>query len=166
MALTQQQLSEIYSNLANTVGPQQAEFLMAQQPPGGWEELATKRDLADLDLRTRTSIAEVHAKMDKGFAETKEQFAEVHAKVDNGFAEVKMQFAEVKEQFAEVKEQFAEVREQFAEVKEQFAAIDTRFADFSDRRSRDVWAFIATIAVMTVSICGSVFLSVWQLAPT
>ncbi len=134
MALTQQQRSEIYSNLANAIGPQEAEFLMAQQPPGGWEELATKRDLADLDLKTQACFVEVHAKMDKGFAE--------------------------------VKEQFVEVKEQFAEVKGQFAAIDTRFAEFSERRSRDVWAFIATIVVMTVSICGSVFLSVWQFAPT
>ncbi len=141
MALTNQQRSEIYSNIADAIGPQEAEFLMAQQPLGGWEQFATKRDLADLEF-----------KMDKGFVE-------VHAKMDKGFAEVR-------EQFAEVKEQFAEVREQFAEVKEQFAAIDTRFAAFSERRSRDVWAFIATIAVMTVSICGSVFLSVWQLAPT
>ena len=145
MALTNQQRSEIYSNIADAIGPQEAEFLMAQQPPGGWEQFATKRDLADLDLKTQAGFVEVHAKMDKGFAE-------VHAKMDKGFAEVK--------------EQFAEVREQFAEVKEQFAAIDTRFAAFSERRSRDVWAFIATIAVMTVSICGSVFLSVWQLAPT
>ena len=159
MALTQQQRSEIYSNLAKAIGPQEAEFLMAQQPPGGWEQFATKRDLADLDLKTQAGFVEVHAKMDTGFAE-------VHAKMDKGFAEVKEQFAEVKEQFAEVKEQFAEVKEQFAEVKLQFAANDTRFAEFSERRSRDVWAFIAAIVVMTVSICGSVFLSVWQFAPT
>ena len=127
---------------------------MAQQPPGGWEQLATKRDLADLEIKTQAAFVEVHAKMDKGFAEVKEQFAEV-----------KEQFAEVKEQFAEVKEQFAEVKEQFAEVKGQFAVIDTRFADLSDKRSRDVWAFVVAITVITVSICGSIFLSFWQFAP-
>ena len=47
-------------------------------------------------------------------------------------------------------------REQLAE---RFAAVDTRFADLSDRRSRDVWAFVVAIVVMTVSICGSVFLA-------
>lgn len=113
---------------------------MAQQPPGGWEQLATKRDLADLEIKTQAAFVEVHAKMDKGFAE-------------------------VKEQFAEVKEQFAEVKEQFAEVKGQFAVIDTRFADLSDKRSRDVWAFVVAITVITVSICGSIFLSFWQFAP-
>ncbi len=152
MALTQQQRSEIYSKLANAIGPQEAEFLMAQQPPEGWEQLATKRDLADLDLKTQACFVEVHAKMDKGFVEVKGQFAEV-----------KGQFAEVN---AKMDKGFAGVKEQFAEVKGQFAAIDTRFAEFSDKRSRDVWGFIVAIAVMTVSICGSVFLSVWQLAPT
>ena len=83
------------------------------QPPGGWEQLATKRDLADLEIKTQAAFVEVHAKMDKGFAE--------------------------------VKEQFAEVKEQFAEVKGQFAVIDTRFADLSDKRSRDVWAFVVAI---------------------
>ena len=152
MALTEQQRSEIYNNLTKAIGPKEAEFLMAQQPPGGWEQFATKRDLAELDLKTQVGFAEVHAKMDKGFAE-------VHAKMDKGFAEVK-------EQFAEVKEQFAEVKEQFAEVKQQFAATDMRFAELSVKRSRDVWAFIAAVTVMSVSICGSVFLAVWQLAPS
>ena len=143
MALTEQQRAEIYSSLADTIGQQGAEFLMAQQPPGGWEQLATKRDLADLEVKTQASFVALNAKMDVQFAEVKEQFAEV------------------KEQFAAVREQFAAVREQFAAVREQFAAVDTRFAVLSDKRSRDVWAFV----VATVSICGSVFLAAWQFAP-
>ena len=39
MALTEQQRAEIYSSLADTIGQQEAEFLMAQQPPGGWERI-------------------------------------------------------------------------------------------------------------------------------
>ena len=143
MALTEQQRSEIYTSIADTIGEQGAEFLMAQQPPGGWEQLATKRDLADLETKTQAGFVALNAKMDVQFAAVKEQFAEV------------------REQFAEVREQFAAVREQFAEVKEQFATVDTRFAVLSDKRSRDVWAFVAA----TVSICGSVFLAAWQFAP-
>ena len=133
MALTEQQRAEIYSSLADTIGQQGAEFLMAQQPPGGWEQLATKRDLADLEVKTQASFVALNAKMDV--------------------------------QFAAVKEQFAEVREQFAAIDTRFAAVDTRFAELSDKRSRDVWAFVAAIAVITVSICGSVFLAVSQFAP-
>ena len=100
------------------------EFLMAQQPPGGWEQLATKRDLADLEVKTQAGFVELNASL-----------IELSAKMDV---------------------QFAQLREQLAE---RFAAVDTRFADLSDKRSRDVWAFVVAIAVITVSICGSVFLA-------
>ena len=124
MALTEQQRTEIYSSLVDTVGQQEAEFLMAQQPPGGWEQFATKRDLADLEVKTQAGFVELNAKMDVQFAQLREQLAE-----------------------------------QFAAVDTRFAAVDTRFAELSDKRSRDVWAFVVAIVVMTVSICGSVFLA-------
>ncbi len=131
MALTEQQRTEIYSSLADTIGQQEAEFLMAQQPPGGWEQFATKRDLADLEVKTQAGFVELNAKMDVQFAQLREQLAE----------------------------QFAEIKKQFAAVDTRFAAVDTRFAELSDRRSRDVWAFVVAIVVMTVSICGSVFIA-------
>ncbi len=124
MALTEQQRTEIYSSLADTIGQQEAEFLMVQQPPGGWEQFATKRDLADLEVKTQAGFVELNAKMDVQFAQLREQLAE-----------------------------------QFAEINTRFAAVDTRFAELSDRRSRDVWAFVVAIVVMTVSICGSVFIA-------
>ena len=37
---------------------------MAQQPPGGWEQFATKRDLADLEVKTQAGFVELNAKMD------------------------------------------------------------------------------------------------------
>ena len=138
MALTEQQRTEIYNSLADTIGQPGAEFLMAQQPPGGWEQFATKRDLADLETKTQAGFVELNAKMDVQFAQLREQLAE---------------------QFAEIKKQFAAVDTRFAAIDTRFAAVDTRFAELSDRRSRDVWAFVVAIVVMTVSICGSVFLA-------
>ena len=73
-----------------------------------------------------------------------------------------VQFAQLREQIAE---QFAAVGTRFAALDTRFAAVDTRFAEFSDKRSRDVWAFVAAITVLTVSICGSLFLAIWQFAP-
>ena len=140
MALTEKQRAEIYSSLSDTVGQPGAEFLMAQQPPGGWEQFATKRDLADLEVKTQAS-----------FVETQASIVALNAKMD-------VQFAQLREQLAE---QFAEIKERFAAIDTRFAAVDTRFAELSDRRSRDVWAFV----VATVSICGSVFLAAWQFAP-
>ena len=140
MALTEKQRAEIYSSLSDTVGQPGAEFLMAQQPPGGWEQFATKRDLADLEVKTQASFVELQASI-----------VALNAKMD-------VQFAQLREQLAE---QFAEIKERFAAIDTRFAAVDTRFAELSDRRSRDVWAFV----VATVSICGSVFLAAWQFAP-
>ena len=185
MALTEQQRAEIYSSLADTVGQQEAEFLMAQQPPGGWEQFATKRDLADLETKTQAGFVALNAKMDVQFAQLREQLAEQFAEIKKHFAAVDTRFAEVKEHFAAVDTRFAEVKEHFAavdtrfaevkehfaavdtrsEVKEHFAAVDTRFAELSDKRSRDVWAFVVAITVVTVSICGSVFLAAWQFGP-
>ena len=120
MALTEQQRAEIYSSLADTVGEKEAEFLMAQQPPGGWEQFATKRDLADLETKTQAGFVELNAKMDVQFAQLREQLAE----------------------------QFAEIKKQFAEIDTRFAAVETRFAELSDKRSRDVWGFVvATVSI-------------------
>ncbi len=131
MALTEQQRTTIYNSLADTVGPQEAEFLMAQQPPGGWEQFATKQDL-------HTAFVELNAKIDVGFAQLREQLAE----------------------------QFAAIETRFAAIDTRFAAIDTRFAELSDRRAKDIWGFVAAVTVMTVSVCGSVFMAAWQFAPS
>ena len=99
MALTEQQRTEIYKSLADTIGQPGAEFLMAQQPPGGWEQLATKRDLADLELATKRDLADLetktHAKIDVGFAELKEQLAKQFAEINTQFASVDTRFAEL-----------------------------------------------------------------------
>ena len=90
MALTEQQRAEIYNSLADTIGQQGAEFLMAQQPPGGWEQLATKRDLANLETKTQASFVEVqasfvalNAKMDVQFAQLREHLAERFAELSD-----------------------------------------------------------------------------------
>ena len=95
MALTEKQRAEIYSSLSDTVGQPGAEFLMAQQPPGGWEQFATKRDLADLEVKTQASFVELQASI-----------VALNAKMDVQFAQLREQLAE---QFAEIKERFAAV---------------------------------------------------------
>jgi len=152
VALTQQQRTTIYNSLADTLGQQEAEFLMAQQPPGGWEQFATKQDL-------HTAFVELSAKMDVGFAELRQQIAELTA-------EINTRFARVDTQFAAIDTRFAEVDTRFAEVDTRFAAIDTRFAELADRRAKDIWGFVAAVTVMTVSVCVSVFMAAWQFAPT
>ena len=81
MALTEQQRTQIYSSLADTIGQQEAEFLMAQQPPGGWEQLSTKQDLKEYgtkeDLKEFATKQDLEVGLRTVRAETREGFAAV-----------------------------------------------------------------------------------------
>jgi len=175
VTITQQQRSEIFRSLAGTVGEKEAEFIMSSAPPGGWEQFATKSDLAELQAETQAGFVGLNAKIDIQFAQLREQLAEQFAAIQNQFAAIQIQFAEVAtrfaevesrsaERFAEIETRFAEVEsrsaERFAQIETRFAQVDTRFAEMSERRSKEVWAFAAAIAVMTISICGSIFLAI------
>ena len=131
MAYTAQQRSEIYAQLADKISPQGAEFLMAQAPPGGWEQFATKADLKELAAEMTTRFAAVDVKMTQGFAE-------LDMKMERGFAEINSRFAEMDSRFAEM---------------------DSRFAKLTEQRGRDVWAFSAAMAVMVITVVVSVFLA-------
>ena len=98
MAYTAQQRSEIYAQLADRISPQGAEFLMAQAPPGGWEQFATKADLKELAAEMTTRFAAVDVKMTQGFAE-------LDMKMERGFAEINSRFAEMDSRFAKLTEQ-------------------------------------------------------------
>ena len=128
MAITEQQRAQIYGILADTVGEEGAEFLMKQGPPGGWEQFATKSD-----------IAELAAEMTKGFADVDSRFADLKVEMATGFADLKVEMATG-----------------FADLN---ARMERGFAQQGERRSRDVWAFSAAMAVMMVTVVVSVLLA-------
>lgn len=71
---------------------------MAQAPPGGWEQFATKADLKELAAEMTTRFAAVDVKMTQGFAE-------LDMKMERGFAEINSRFAEMDSRFAKLTEQ-------------------------------------------------------------
>jgi hypothetical protein len=66
-----------YRTIEPLLGAEQADFLMDNLPPGGWDEVATK------DL-VRTEIGELRAEMREGFAEMRTRFAEMATKAELG----------------------------------------------------------------------------------
>src|SRR5215213_627970 len=52
-----------YRTIEPLLGAEQADFLMDNLPPGGWDEVATKTDLADLRAEMRTGFADLRALM-------------------------------------------------------------------------------------------------------
>lgn len=101
MAITKQQENKLYVKLADMVGADEAEFLMSQGPPGGWDKIATKADLNKLAakmvggfLASEAGFIEVHTQLDRlegkaeaGFATAVAKRDQLEAKMVAGFAE-------------------------------------------------------------------------------
>ncbi len=73
MATTQAQRAALYNHLAEAMNQEAADTLMDQLPPTGWDQMATKDDLANTEQRLLAALqvhkAETNAAMQAGFAE-------------------------------------------------------------------------------------------------
>ena len=77
MAMTNTERATLYSALADAIGEQDAETLMEQFPPSGWDQVATKDDLRVLGAGFTAALAETNAAMKAGFAEAAKERAEI-----------------------------------------------------------------------------------------
>jgi len=75
MAMTNTQQAALYSRLADTMGQEEAEILMEQLPPSGWDNVATKDDLEILRAAFTTAIVEARAEAREGFARLERRLA-------------------------------------------------------------------------------------------
>src|SRR5207302_5354213 len=56
MTISDESRYHLYLRLEEVLGPEDARALMEQLPPGGWAELATKRDRDALGLSTKRDL--------------------------------------------------------------------------------------------------------------
>lgn len=63
MAVDEAARHQLYSSLEATLGPEPTSTLMSLLPPVGWADVATKQDLANLDLGLRAEMANLRADM-------------------------------------------------------------------------------------------------------
>ncbi|MBK5222435.1 MAG: hypothetical protein JJE52_06105 [Acidimicrobiia bacterium] len=78
MAITEPKRHKLYQHLTDVLGPEEADTLMEHLPPVGWANVATKDDLARLDV----SIDGRFAHMDVRFAQVDVRFAQVDARFE------------------------------------------------------------------------------------
>ena len=135
MAMTNTQRATLYSTLADALGQQEAETLMEQLPPSGWDQVATKDDLRVLAASFTAGLAETNAAITAGLAET-------NAAITAGLAEAN---AAMKAGFAEAAKERAEIVRSVAEVVRSEA--------------RQLYIITATIIAATVSIWIALFTS-------
>ena len=133
MAATQAQRAALYTSLVESMGEEAADTLMDQLPPSGWDQMATKEDLAGVELRLRAVLAAAVAEINTKFAETNGKLVETNARITESNAELRVA---MHEGFAEAAKERAEI------VKSQ---------------ARQLYVVVATIAAATISIWIALF---------
>jgi len=88
MATTQAQRASLFNTLAEMMGQQEAETLVEQLPPTGWDTMATRDDVKVLG-------ATITAALSEGLAEAAKERAELHAAIATGLAEAAKERAEI-----------------------------------------------------------------------
>ena len=106
MATTQAQRATLFNTLAEMMGQEEAETLVEQLPPSGWDTMATKDDVRVLGATITAALAEGLAEAAKeraeiiknlaeGLAEAAKERAELHTAVATGLAEAAKERAEI-----------------------------------------------------------------------
>ena len=131
MATTQAQRASLFNTLAELMGTEDAETLMEQLPPSGWDSMATKDDLQVLAATFTAALADTRVAVTNAIAETN---VAMHA----GFAEAAKERAEI------VKSQAELVKSQAELVKSQ--------AELVKSQARNLYITVSTIALATISV--------------
>lgn len=77
MSIDDRSRQELFQRLDEALGPKAAEVLMAHLPPVGWADVATKLDLAALDIR----LAALEERMNLRFEKLDERLEKVEERV-------------------------------------------------------------------------------------
>ena len=133
MAATQAQRAALYASLVDSMGEEAADTLMNQLPPSGWDQMATKEDLAGVELRLQAAFTAAIAQINAKFAETNARIAETNARIAETNADLRV---EMHEGFAEAAKDRAEI------IKSQ---------------AKQLYVIVATIAAATISIWIALF---------
>ena len=149
MVMTNTERATLYSALADAIGQEEAETLMEQFPPWGWDQVTTKDDLKVLGAGFAAALAETNAAITAGLAETNAALtaglAEANAVITSGLAETN-----------------AAMKAGFAEAATERAEIIKSLADVVRSQARQLYVITATIIAATVSIWIALFTSAGQ----
>ncbi|MGY6501928.1 MAG: hypothetical protein ACXIVQ_13685 [Acidimicrobiales bacterium] len=111
MAITEPARHKLYQRLESVLGEEEANTLMAHLPPVGWADVATKTDLAHLEIRLESRFDSVDARC---------------AAIDARFEAMESRIAS----------QFEAVDARFEAVGHQIQTIEARMLGAIDRSSR------------------------------
>jgi hypothetical protein len=124
MAMSAADRNLLHNGISAKVGEREAAILMEHLPPTGWADVATKRDLAELEVRIGLRF---------------DGLGERFVGIDRHFGEVDRRFGEVDRHFDDIDRRFGEMDRRFGDIDRRFGDIDRRFGDI-DRRFEEMIA--------------------------
>ena len=136
VAATQAQRAALYASLVDSMGEEAADTLMDQLSPSGWDQVATKEDLAGVELRLRAAFTEAIAETNVKLADSRASLVESHGKLVESYAALRV---EMHDGFAQAAKERAEI------IKSQ---------------AKQLYVIVSTIAVATISIWIALFTGV------
>ena len=146
MATTQAQRASLFNTLAEMMGQQDAETLVEQLPPTGWDTMATKDDV-------RVLGATITAALTEGLAQAAKERAELQATMATGLAEG---LAEAAKERAEIvktmADGFAEAAKERAEIIKTMADAAKERAEIAKSQARSLYVTVSTVVLAAVSI--------------
>ena len=164
MATTQAQRATLYNTLAEMMGQQEAETLVEQLPPTGWDTMATKDDVTVLGATITAALteglaqaakerAEIVKTMADGFADAAKERAEIVKTMADGLAEAAKERAKLQ---AAIATGLAEAAKERAEIVKTMAdglaqAAKER-AEIVKSQARNLYVTVSTVVLAAISI--------------
>ena len=153
MATTQAQRASLFNTLAELMGTEDAETLMQQLPPGGWDSMATKDDIQVLAATFTAALAESSAHAARERAEIVKVISESHAEAARERAEIVKVFSE---RHSELVMSHAELvkshAESHAELVMSLAEAAKERAEIIKSHAKHLYITVSTIVLATISI--------------
>ncbi|MCY4493124.1 MAG: hypothetical protein OXB92_04610 [Acidimicrobiaceae bacterium] len=143
---------------------------MTQGPPGGWEQYPTNTDLQALATKMAEGFNEagterkiLRTDMNAGFAAAETDRKNIRTDMNAGFtaADAKMTagFAAADAKTENLRaEMYGGLAQTNAKIDGLGADVKTALAELAGTRSRDVWAFSATVAVLALMFTVAVII--------
>ena len=150
MATTQAQRASLFNTLAEMMGQQNAETLVEQLPPTGWDTMATKDDVRVLGATITAALAE-------GLAQAAKERAELQATLATGLAEGLAEAAKERAEITRtVAEGLAEAARERAKIvrtmADGFAEAAKGRAKIVKSQARSLYVTVSTVVLASISI--------------
>ena len=156
MSITNEDRYDLQAKANHVVGRKEGTTLMELLPPVGWADVATKRDLDQLEARLIAQFERRFVGIDHRFVGIDQRFVGI----DQRFERVDQQFERVDDRFDRVDQQFERVNDRFDRVDQTLTtALAEQTAAFQTELRKMYGVLLSAMVALATLVAASVALS-------